>query len=140
MLSISSRIAIQGIGKTSLKAIGARYLSSSLPLTKQHVVIALGGNAMLKRGEDMTIANQRKNIKNGVASLIDIVNENKVTIVHGNGPQVGLLMLEGDNYEKQTGLKQMSLDVLDAETEVRSCLLFRLVLTILSDLDDAMRF
>ena len=72
---------------------------------------------MLKRGEDMTIANQRKNIYAGMKNLAEVVNSNSTTIVHGNGPQVGLLMLESDAYEKQTGLAQISLDVLDAETE-----------------------
>lgn len=116
-ISAGSRVAFRQLGHHAVKAISARYLSSTLPLLKQHLVIALGGNAMLKRGEEMTVANQRKNIKDGVASLAPVVNANKVTLVHGNGPQVGLLMLEGDSYEKQTGLEQMSLDVLDAETE-----------------------
>jgi carbamate kinase len=50
-------------------------------------------------------------------SLAPIVRNNTVTIVHGNGPQVGLLVLEGAVYEMETGLEQMRLDVLDAETE-----------------------
>ncbi|GAX10450.1 carbamate kinase [Fistulifera solaris] len=65
----------------------------------------------------MTISNQRHNIRDGMQSLADIVRKHKTTIVHGNGPQVGLLMLESDAYERQTGLQQISLDVLDAETE-----------------------
>lgn len=97
-------------------ASAARFLSS-MPCLKQHVVVALGGNAMLKRGEKMTVEIQRSNIEAGMKSLADVINNNKITIVHGNGPQVGLLMLESDAYEKQTGLEQMSLDVLDAETE-----------------------
>lgn len=71
----------------------------------------------MQRGEKMTMENQRKNIRCGMASLQNIVNENTITLVHGNGPQVGLLLLESAAYEKQTGLSQMSLDVLDAETE-----------------------
>ena len=67
----------------------ARHLSTAL---KEHIVIALGGNAMLKRGEKMTIDIQRQNIDSGMKSLANIVNQNRVTIVHGNGPQVGLLM------------------------------------------------
>jgi hypothetical protein len=54
----------------------------------QHIVIALGGNALLKRGEAMTMENQRKNIQDGIRSLQPILENNKVTIVHGNGPQV----------------------------------------------------
>ena len=84
---------------------------------KDHVVIALGGNALLKRGQEMTMANQRQNIRQGMKSLKEIFDKYKVTMVHGNGPQVGLLVLESAAYEKQTGLQQMELDVLDAETE-----------------------
>lgn len=61
--------------------------------------------------------NQRENIRDGVDSLKSIVDRYNVTFVHGNGPQSGLLVLESAAYEKQTGLKQMSLDVVDAETE-----------------------
>jgi carbamate kinase len=52
-----------------------------------------------------------------MASLNGIVRDYKITLVHGNGPQVGLLVLESASYEKETGLKPMHLDVLDAETE-----------------------
>jgi carbamate kinase len=84
---------------------------------KDHIVVALGGNALLTRGQDMTIANQRANIASGFASLKSIVENNTITLVHGNGPQVGLLVLEGAEYERQTGLEAIQLDVLDAETE-----------------------
>jgi carbamate kinase len=100
--------------------------STSRPSDQEHapIVIALGGNALLKRGEKMTMENQRQNIAEGVRSLAPILlsenDERKhrpAVIVHGNGPQVGLLMLESAAYEKSTGLPQISLDVLDAETE-----------------------
>lgn len=90
--------------------------SASSPL-KEHIVVALGGNALLKRKEEMTIENQRQNIAKGVASLHNVLNDYKVTLVHGNGPQVGLLVLENDAYEKSHGLPATQLDVLDAETE-----------------------
>lgn len=115
MLSLFTKSACHRVGKQALIGLSSqyRYFSSF----KDHIVVALGGNAMLKRGEAMTIANQRKNINDGMKSLADVVNSHNVTIVHGNGPQVGLLMLESNAYEKQTGLEQISLDVLDAETE-----------------------
>lgn len=97
----------------AVRALTARYMST----LKQHIVVALGGNALLKRGEDMTMENQQKNIAEGVESLANILRDHNTVIVHGNGPQVGLLLLESAAYEKQTGLKQMKLDVLDAETE-----------------------
>ena len=85
--------------------------------TTRHIVVALGGNALLKRGEAMTQYNQQQNIRQGVASLSQIVKDYDVTLVHGNGPQVGLLVLQGDEYLKKTGIEPMQLDVLDAETE-----------------------
>jgi hypothetical protein len=99
----------------------ARSLSS--PATqqkntrKQHIVVALGGNALLKRGEKLNVQNQRKNIADGMTSLIDVLKQNKITFVHGNGPQVGLLALQGAAYQKESGADAMELDVLDAETE-----------------------
>jgi len=116
MLSVTFRSASRQLGTHAMRALSARY-ASSLSSLKEHVVIALGGNALLKRGEDLTIANQRKNIQEGMKSLAAVINQHPTTLVHGNGPQVGLLMLEGAAYEKETGLEQISLDVLDAETE-----------------------
>ena len=71
----------------------------------------------MRRGENMTMANQRFNIRDGVDSLKGIVDRYNVTLVHGNGPQSGLLLLESAAYEKSTGLPQLPLDVIDAETE-----------------------
>jgi carbamate kinase len=84
---------------------------------KQHIVVALGGNALLKRGEKLSVQNQRKNIADGLTSLKDVLKRNKITFVHGNGPQVGLLALQGAAYQKESGAEAMELDVLDAETE-----------------------
>lgn len=84
---------------------------------KQHIVVALGGNALLKRGEKLNVQNQRKNIAEGIYSLSSVLKENKITFVHGNGPQVGLLALQGAAYQRETGAEAMELDVLDAETE-----------------------
>ena len=84
---------------------------------KQHIVLALGGNALLKRGEKLNVQTQRKNIADGVKSISSILKDNKITFVHGNGPQVGLLALQGAAYQKETGTEAMELDVLDAETE-----------------------
>ena len=62
--------------------------------TKEHVVVALGGNALLRRHEAFTMDNQRRNVREGLKSLAPIIRDHTVTIVHGNGPQVGLLVLE----------------------------------------------
>ena len=54
------------------------------------LVVALGGNALLKRGEEMTADNQRKNAKIAAEALAPLCLEYETVITHGNGPQVGL--------------------------------------------------
>ena len=77
------------------------------------VVVALGGNALLKRGEEMTATNQRKNCKIAAEALAPLCLEHETVITHGNGPQVGLLALQEIAYEGEDS----PLDVLGAETE-----------------------
>jgi carbamate kinase len=78
------------------------------------VVAALGGNALLRRGQPMTAENQRDNVRRACAALAPIAREHELVISHGNGPQVGLLALQGAAYEK---VETYPLDVLDAQTE-----------------------
>lgn len=78
------------------------------------IVIALGGNALLRRGEPLTAANQRRNIQAAAAALAPVAREHQIVISHGNGPQVGLLALQGEAYRAE---EAYPLDVLDAETE-----------------------
>ncbi|WP_368030167.1 carbamate kinase [Arcobacter sp. s6] len=79
------------------------------------IVIALGGNALLKRGEPLTIENQRANTKIAAKSIAEVIAAgHKVIITHGNGPQVGLLALQGAAYKQE---EAYPLDVLGAETE-----------------------
>jgi carbamate kinase len=78
------------------------------------VVIALGGNALLRRGEPMDVARQRANLKRAASAIAEIAEEHEVVITHGNGPQVGLLALQNEAY---TEAPAAPLDVLDAETE-----------------------
>ena len=78
------------------------------------VVVALGGNALLRRGEPMTIANQRENVRIACDSLAPIASQHDLVISHGNGPQIGLLALEEAAYE---GADDSPLDVLGAETQ-----------------------
>lgn len=78
------------------------------------VVIALGGNALLKRGEPMTADVQRRNIRIAAEAIAPIAAEHQVVITHGNGPQVGLLALQGAAYKPD---EAYPLDVLGAETE-----------------------
>jgi carbamate kinase len=78
------------------------------------VVIALGGNALLRRGEAMTADNQRANVRIAARALAPVAAEHQLVIAHGNGPQVGLLALQGAAYEK---VETYPLDVLGAQTE-----------------------
>jgi len=78
------------------------------------VVAALGGNALLRRGEPLTAENQRENVARACATLAPIAREHELVISHGNGPQVGLLALQGAAYAK---VETYPLDVLDAQTE-----------------------
>ena len=78
------------------------------------VVVALGGNALLKRGQPMTAQNQRENVRVAAQALAPVAAEHDLVIGHGNGPQVGLLALQGAAY---TAVETYPLDVLDAETE-----------------------
>jgi carbamate kinase len=64
------------------------------------VVAALGGNALLRRGEPLTAENQRSNVARACAALAPIAREHQLVISHGNGPQVGLLALQGSAYAK----------------------------------------
>src|SRR6185369_6836530 len=78
------------------------------------IVVALGGNALLRRGEPMTAENQRRNVRIAAEALAPIASEHQLVIGHGNGPQVGLLALQGDAYKN---VAPYPLDVLGAETE-----------------------
>lgn len=58
------------------------------------LVVALGGNALLQRGEALTAENQYRNIASAVPALARLARTYRLAIVHGNGPQVGLLSLQ----------------------------------------------
>src|ERR1700693_5267020 len=78
------------------------------------VVIALGGNALLQRGQPMTEGQQRVNVKRAAKALAEVAREHTIVITHGNGPQVGLLALQSAAYSE---VETYPLDVLDAQTE-----------------------
>lgn len=78
------------------------------------VVVALGGNALLRRGQPMTVENQRENVAIACAHLAPVAESNQLVISHGNGPQIGLLALEAAAY---TPVPPYPLDVLGAESQ-----------------------
>lgn len=78
------------------------------------VVVALGGNALLQRGEPMTAEAQHTNVRIAATALADLARDHQIVVAHGNGPQVGLLALQGAAYDPA---RPWPLDVLGAETE-----------------------
>jgi carbamate kinase len=78
------------------------------------IVVALGGNALLKRGERMTAEMQRSNVRAAAKSLAPVAQHHQLVLSHGNGPQVGLLALQAAAYKE---VEAYPLDVLGAQTE-----------------------
>ena len=78
------------------------------------LVIALGGNALLRRDQALTAENQLDNIRRAATQLARVASAQQLVLTHGNGPQVGLLALQGAAY---TTVETYPLDVLGAETD-----------------------
>ena len=78
------------------------------------IVIALGGNALLRRSDPMTTEVQRRNVRIAAEAIAPLAEQHSILIVHGNGPQVGLLSLQAEAYD---GAEPYPLDVLDAGTQ-----------------------
>ena len=78
------------------------------------IVVALGGNALLRRGEPMSADVQEANVASAAEALSAVAREHRLVVTHGNGPQVGLLALQNDAYKD---VAPFPLDVLDAESE-----------------------
>ena len=78
------------------------------------IVIALGGNALLRRGDPMTTEVQRRNIRTAAQAIAPLAAVHSIVVVHGNGPQVGLLSLQAESYHDA---EPYPLDVLDAGTQ-----------------------
>ena len=78
------------------------------------IVVALGGNALLRRGEPLTTEAQEHNVEVAAAAIARLAREHQVVVTHGNGPQVGLLALQSASC---AGTPPFPFDVLDAETE-----------------------
>ncbi len=78
------------------------------------LVVALGGNALLQRGQALSADNQRENVRTAAEALAPLAREHELVITHGNGPQVGLLALQDAAYRDDV---HYPLDVLGAETE-----------------------
>lgn len=79
------------------------------------VVVALGGNALLQRGEEPAESIQRHHVVDAVVQLSQLAHDNDLIITHGNGPQVGLLAVESASDPALT--KPYPLDVIGAQTQ-----------------------
>lgn len=78
------------------------------------IVVALGGNALARRGEPMTVERQRANVAIACEALAPVAAEHELVISHGNGPQVGMLALQAASYDAATAYP---FDVMGAQTE-----------------------
>jgi carbamate kinase len=99
-------------------------------MTRMRVVVALGGNALLRRGEPAEAATQRAHVREFASALAAVAREHELVITHGNGPQVGLLALEADAFKAVT---PYPLDVLGAESQG---MIGYLLIQALAELDD----
>jgi carbamate kinase len=104
-MTTTRRIAPTGYGP------GRREACRTL---RMRVVTALGGNALLRRGEPADVETQRGNVVTAVEAIAALAVEHEVVVTHGNGPQVGLLALQGEAYGE---VDPYPLDVLGAESE-----------------------
>lgn len=77
------------------------------------IVLALGGNALLRRDEPMTVEVQRANVKVAAQAIAAIAREHHVVVSHGNGPQVGLMALQAAAYNEG---EPYPLDIIGAAT------------------------
>ncbi len=106
------------------------------------VVIALGGNALLRRGEPLDAEVQRQNVARAAGAIASIARTHQVIVTHGNGPQVGMLALQSESME---GVRPYPLDVLGAESEgmigylieleLRNLLQGRHIITVLTQIE-----
>jgi len=78
------------------------------------ILLALGGNALLRRGEPASAPNQERNVRAAASSLAELADEHELIVTHGNGPQVGLLALQNEAFPD---VPSYPLDVLGAESE-----------------------
>ena len=82
------------------------------------IVVALGGNALLRRGQALSAGNQLANIRRAATQLARIASDHALVLTHGNGPQVGLLALQSAAYtDVDKAVESYPLDVLGAETD-----------------------
>jgi len=81
---------------------------------KPTLLIALGGNALIQKDQEGTIAQQFKNLRISIHQIASLINDYRIIITHGNGPQVGNLMLQQESCDK---VPKLPLEILVAQTQ-----------------------
>ena len=90
------------------------------------VVIALGGNALLRPRERPEIDVQRRNLAGAARAIAPLARDHALVLTHGNGPQIGWLALQAEAAAAASAGGRVPLDVLGAESEALiGCLLER---------------
>lgn len=85
-------------------------------MTEKKAVVALGGNALIKKGQRGDIHEQFANARESLAGIVDLIREGyKIAITHGNGPQAGAELIKNDCAKNQ--IPPLPLGCIDAETE-----------------------
>lgn len=84
---------------------------------KKLAVVAFGGNALLRPGEKGTAQEQKQNVLRTCNNLIPLLKEYNLVITHGNGPQVGNILLQNQAGAQVHGLPEMPLDICGAYSQ-----------------------
>lgn len=85
---------------------------------KKLAVIALGGNALLRSNQQGTIEEQEQNTMETLENIVFLIKEGyNIILSHGNGPQVGNILLRNDAGESKYGVSQMPLDICVADSQ-----------------------
>ena len=87
-------------------------------MKKKLAVVALGGNALLRGNQIGTIDEQEENTTQTLENLVFLINEGyNLVITHGNGPQVGNILMRNDAGEQMYGIAQMPVDICVADSQ-----------------------
>jgi carbamate kinase len=81
---------------------------------KQILLVALGGNALIRKGQKGTVDEQFENLKNPLRQIAELTRTYRIIITHGNGPQVGNLMLKQESCD---AVPKLPLEILVAQTQ-----------------------
>lgn len=87
-------------------------------MKKKLAVVALGGNAILRGNEEGTIVQQEKNVTDTLENLIHLINDGyELVLTHGNGPQVGNILMRNDAGEQMYNIAPMPLNICVADSQ-----------------------